>query len=407
MIYEIQATSCFKLRFFSRDVSKDDSTFFYNIVTAKGSNPLVIFHANEEKKVVIIDCLMKKKPEEKDKDDSAAEKSGSEANGEDSGAESSDYEKNEMEEKILYGAVMCDEMVMEERDIKLNTQPQLVDNVLMFSNLNIDNKYYEIFMKEMPKDEEEEEEDEDDSAAEDRKLLSGLITINVMNNPNAWRTSFSYPLLAAVNTERADEMVIAHMANGAKEQALLRLKLGQFISYVDSDNESTFTDITFLSYDSRKSEILLFVLSLENSFKKGALLKEKDWRVKRQVLSDKFNKLYEMRDKLRSVKLLMLGGDDEDSDDKVMSFLCQTDEDIFFITEKGMTEVFTTKGDFCLANHNMIFAQSGYNYYITEELSSQTHFIYEFKASYNNTSKKFTTSSEKVFTFSTGTVVAI
>ena len=81
-------------------------------------------------------------------------------------------------------------------------------------------------MKEMPKDEEEEEEDEDDSAAEDRKLLSGLITINVMNNPNAWRTSFSYPLLAAVNTERADEMVIAHMANGAKEQALLRLKLG-------------------------------------------------------------------------------------------------------------------------------------------------------------------------------------
>ena len=55
----------------------------------------------------------------------------------------------------------------------------------------------------------------------------------------------------------------------------------------------------------------------------------------------------------------------------------------------------------------MIYSQSGQNYFITEELSSQTHFISEFTASFNPDTKKFATTCDKVFTFSSGTVVAI
>ena len=110
-------------------------------------------------------------------------------------------------------------------------------------------------------------------------MLTGAITLNELNNPNAWKIDFSYPLLAATNTERADEIVIAHMANGAKEQALLRLGMGQFLSFVTQDNESTFTDISFLSYNQNDEEILLYILSLENSFKKGSVLKQTDWKI--------------------------------------------------------------------------------------------------------------------------------
>ncbi len=165
-------------------------------------------------------------------------------------------------------------------------------------------------------------------------------------------------------------MVIAHMANGAKEQALLRLGMGQFISFVTQDNESTFTDISFLSYNQKSEEIMLYVLSLENSFKKGSVLKQKDWKVKREILSAKFSKLYEIRDKMKSIKHLQFSSDKDRDEKDITGFLCQTEQDILFITEKGITEVFTSKGDLSLANVKMIYSQSGQNYFITEELSS-------------------------------------
>lgn len=106
-----------------------------------------------------------------------------------------------------------------------------------------------------------------------QKLLSGALFVHGLNNPNAWKISFSYPLLASVNTERADEMIVAHMANGAREQCLLRLDMGQFVSFLEQDNSDTFTDIAFLSYSPGEEKMLLYVLSLENSFKKGAVLR--------------------------------------------------------------------------------------------------------------------------------------
>lgn len=80
-------------------------------------------------------------------------------------------------------------------------------------------------------------------------------------------------------------------------------------------------------------------------------MKQKDWKIDVEKLSSKFNKLYEIRDKLKTIKHLQFSSEDGGRGDKdVTGFLCQTEQDILFITEKGITEVFSSKGDFSLAS---------------------------------------------------------
>ena len=98
--------------------------------------------------------------------------------------------------------------------------------------------------------------------------------------------------------------------------------MGQFISFISQDNESTYTDISFLSYDQNGEQMMMYNLALENSFKKGSVLKQKDWKVTRELLSSKFSKLYEIRDKLKSIKLLQFRSNADRADKDVFGFLC-------------------------------------------------------------------------------------
>lgn len=82
-------------------------------------------------------------------------------------------------------------------------------------------------------------------------------------------------------------------------------------------------------------------------------------------LPEKFQKLHAIKAKIKSLKLLRLG-----RDKKEFAVICQTQDDILFITEKGVIEIFETKGDDNLANIEMLCSQNGQNYFITEELSS-------------------------------------
>lgn len=82
-------------------------------------------------------------------------------------------------------------------------------------------------------------------------------------------------------------------------------------------------------------------------------------------LSEKFQKLYAIKAKIKSLKLLRLG-----KDKKEFAVICQTQDEILIISEKGVIEVFETKGDYSLANIEMLCSQNGQNYFITEELSS-------------------------------------
>ena len=64
-------------------------------------------------------------------------------------------------------------------------------------------------------------------------------------------------------------------------------------------------------------------------------------------------------------------------EDPSFGILCQTKEDILFITDKSVTKIFETQSDLELAKTKMLFSQNGKNYFVSKELSSQTNFIHE------------------------------
>jgi len=90
-----------------------------------------------------------------------------------------------------------------------------------------------------------------------------------------------------------------------------------------------------------------------------------EWKATVEVLSEKFKKLHAIRAKIKSLKLLRLGKNKNE-----FAIICQTQEEILFLTEKGVTEIFETRGDLSLSSIEMLCSQNGQNYFVTEELSS-------------------------------------
>ena len=89
------------------------------------------------------------------------------------------------------------------------------------------------------------------------------------------------------------------------------------------------------------------------------------------MLKGKYEKLLQLKDSIKSVKFF--DGKEEVSD----GLLVQTEQEVLFVTEKAIKVVFGQKGDLVMSHQNMICAQSGKNFFITEEVSSQTNSIQE------------------------------
>lgn len=146
-------------------------------------------------------------------------------------------------------------------------------------------------------------ESEDDEASQE---LFGVALLNQFdNNPHAWKFSSSYPLIAGVNTEIAGGMIVASMANGVEEQILLKLDLGQFISFVDQEKVDTNTNISFLSFSNDLQSLKLCTLSFKEIHKKRVILNHKNWKSETKILNEEksFCKLYETRDKIQRIRL--------------------------------------------------------------------------------------------------------
>jgi len=58
-----------------------------------------------------------------------------------------------------------------------------------------------------------------------------------------------------------------------------------------------------------------------------------------------------------------------------------------------------------MSHQNMICAQSGKNFFVTEEVSSQTNSIQEITVKRDVVSKSFKIACKPVYTFSTGQIV--
>ena len=172
--------------------------------------------------------LLKRPAKEKKEDESG--QSGDDSKKDDS-AEDSEEEPDledleEIENKIVYASIMPDNLSMSTGesvlfDYKAFFTPSIVDGVLLSSCLDVDSKYREFQVREAPKNEEDEEDSD-----EENKFAKAKITTNELNSADSWKVNFSYPLLACVNTQRADEIVISHMANGSNEQLQLKLPMG-------------------------------------------------------------------------------------------------------------------------------------------------------------------------------------
>ncbi len=74
-----------------------------------------------------------------------------------------------------------------------------------------------------------------------------------MNDCESWKVMTNYPLLASTNTERAGELIIAHLANGCDDQLLIKLDGCQIICFVNCDananRPSTETSIILIVYN--------------------------------------------------------------------------------------------------------------------------------------------------------------
>lgn len=135
----------------------EDSMFLYHVNIEPKQNPMLLMNHYEEKKCFLLDLLKKDSAKKKDKSESASDKSGSEASDAE-GEDSSDADDFELEKAIVYGAILPEAMQMEERTILAIMQPSFTDNVVKSSFLNMDNKYCEVTMKNMPRDEDEDDD---------------------------------------------------------------------------------------------------------------------------------------------------------------------------------------------------------------------------------------------------------
>lgn len=80
-----------------------------------------------------------------------------------------------------------------------------------------------------------------------------------MNDCESWKVMTNYPLLASTNTERAGELIIAHLANGCDDQLLIKLGACQIICFVNCDAKRphSVTSIALIVYNHDKKRMEL------------------------------------------------------------------------------------------------------------------------------------------------------
>ena len=152
------------------------------------------------------------------------------------------------------------------------------------------------------------------------------------------------------------------MANGENQQLRLKLSSKLFISFIELTSDKPETTIAFVSYNVVQDKVKLTILTLKESCMKASFLRDSQWSMKCYDLPDKFLILHSLRAKIMALKLFSYShphqesepDQEEQPDQEEFAVLCQTKEGILFVTERGVTEVFETKGDQSIAETNMI-----------------------------------------------------
>lgn len=125
-----------------------------------------------------------------------------------------------------------------------------------------------------------------------------------MNNSESWKITTNYPLLATSNTERAGELIIAHLANGCDDQLLIKLVDCQFICFVNYEpmRPHTYTNIGLIAYNNICMQFISY--SLEECYKKDYIFNAKAWSVSKTDLPSKFKCLIDLKDQIMSAKVI-------------------------------------------------------------------------------------------------------
>ena len=138
--------------------------------------------------------------------------------------------------------------------------------------------------------------------------------------------------MACVNKHRSGELTIAHLASKTDEQLQIKLDFGQFISFVEMQSETADKVIGLLGYDVKNKMTILYKVFLRNNtYKKNSLFDLGNWNVEITVLTGKYEKLFHLKDSIKSVKKL-----EDREETEICGLLVQTEQEVLFLTEKAI-----------------------------------------------------------------------